>query len=197
MAVATEHGTVDVINTTKRQEWDQGKTTSNFGAKDPSSYLDTLEGARSTLEIHDNGIFDIKWSPDDRVLATASGDNTIRISNPHAWRGESLQTLSEHSSTVKCLAWDPNHNELLASAGRDGCICLWDLRESRRQEDGMDVDDDILKPTAKIVYAHEPIAGKPTKRGRTVLASRGVTSLVYSPTSSYEVISGGSGDGYV
>lgn len=60
----------------------------------------------------------------------------------------------------------------------------------------MDVDDDTMKPTIKIPYAHEPAAGKPIKRGRTVLAARGVTSLVYSPTS-YEVVSSGSADGYV
>lgn len=151
------------------------------------------EPARSTLEVHENGIFDIKWSPDDRVLATASGDHSIRICDPHAWRGEPLHVLRGHSSTVKCLAWDPNNKDLLASAGRDGRIFLWDLREPHRQEDAMDVDDDtdVFKPTATVSYAHESVAGKPGRKGRTVLAARAVTSLVYSPTSSYEVISGG------
>ncbi|KAH8113389.1 WD40 repeat-like protein [Phellopilus nigrolimitatus] len=177
LAVATEQGTIDILKTTKRRDWDP-------------------EPSRTTLQVHNNGIFDIKWSPSDSLIATASGDRSIRITDPHSPAGTALHVLSGgHSSTVKCVAWDPSHNDLLVSGGRDGSICLWDLRESKRG--GLNQDDDASgqKPVVTIPYAHETIAGKPAKRGRILLVPKSVTSVLYLPDSPNKIISGGSGDG--
>lgn len=85
---------------------------------------------------------------------------------------------------MKCLAWDPQHHDLLASGGRDGNICLWDCRLSK--DEG---------PALVISYAHEPSPGKPVKKGRTVLRPKTVTALVYAPGDVHHIISGGAGDG--
>ncbi|THH09051.1 hypothetical protein EW145_g2286 [Phellinidium pouzarii] len=179
LAIATEQGTVDILSTAKRRDWDP-------------------EGTRITLQIHNNGIFDVKWSPSDSYVATASGDRSICITDPQSSTGTALHNLNAgHSSTVKCVTWDPLHNDLLASGGRDGCICLWDLRVGNQVAHSQDEGDGRRKPVMSIPYAHEIVASKPTKKGRVVLAPRSVTSLAYLEDAPYEIISSGSGDGII
>lgn len=146
------------------------------------------EHPRTKLEVHRNGIFDVKWSLCDTLLATVSGDHTARITDVRAEK--TLHILKGHSSTVKCVVWDPNHPELLSTAGRDGCISLWDVREKSGK-------DGHLSPVIGVSWAHEQQAGKPTRKGKATSAARSVTSLLYLPYSPYEIVSSGSTDGSV
>ncbi|EJD01031.1 WD40 repeat-like protein [Fomitiporia mediterranea MF3/22] len=177
LAVATEQGTVDILNTKKRQDWDP-------------------EPSRTTLQIHNNGIFDVKWSPSDARIATASGDRTVAITDPNSSGGTALYSLNGgHFHTVKCVAWDPASNNLLVSGGRDGCIFLWDLRTSGAGNSEQGESDGRWKPVLSFPYAHEVVPGKAAKRGRTSLAPKSVTSIAYLPDSSHEIVSSGSSDG--
>lgn len=143
------------------------------------------------MHIHTNGIFDVKWSPSDNFIATASGDRTVTITDPSSSTGAVLYQLVGHSHTVKCVAWDPRSNDLLVSGGRDGSICLWDLRAKRR---GSNVHQ---RPVLSIPFVHEDVPGKATRKGRVSLTPRSVTSLVYVPDSSHEIISSGASNGFV
>ena len=67
----------------------------------------------------------LKWSPDNRQLASGGNDNQLCIwdlSNP-------VPTLkfTEHSAAVKAIAWSPHQHGLLASGGgtADRCIRFW------------------------------------------------------------------------
>ena len=147
--------------------------------------LNSQENRRTALQIHNNGIFDVKWSNSDKLLATASGDWTVRITDPQSTSGEPIHDLKGgHSSTVKCLAWSPSHEALLASGGRDGNICLWDCRTSNSEG-----------PALTICHAHEPNPGRPERKGRVTLRPRTVTGLAYVPDNTFHIISGGAGDG--
>ncbi|KAI9001274.1 WD40 repeat-like protein [Trametes punicea] len=179
LAVATEQGTVDILNTSKRDEWD-------------------VEPQRVTLQPHANGIFDVRWSPSDTLLATASGDHSIRIttlSSSVSAEQRTLHTLRGHEGTVKSIAWDPAHDSaVLCSGGRDGRICLWDLRAGERSAAGE------LAPVLSIPKAHD-LEGKrarPKAPRRKVVAGvpvQGITHLLYTDTHPYGIVSSCSSDG--
>ena len=149
-----------------------------------------VDPQRIDHDIHENGIFDLQWSSDDRSLATCSGDHTARITDVTA--GKTLHILRGHTSTVKTVTWDPQHVSLLCTGGRDGGIRVWDLR--------------IAGSTTRGLASHSPVTvidgahgedKRTNKGGRRKLAptARTVTSLVYAEGRSERLISSGSFDG--
>ncbi|KAF4574732.1 hypothetical protein EYR36_006082 [Pleurotus pulmonarius] len=170
LAVSTEAGSIHILNTRYRSDWES-------------------ESSRTTIHAHENGIFDVKWNKLDTLLATASGDQSTRILCPRT--SSCLHTLRGHSSTAKCVAWDPNHQDLLSTGGRDGSICLWDLRVAESR------NGDFLAPIFKIDNAQRDVNEK-KPRGRKpkmqpTLPS--ITSILYPETEPYQLISSGSADG--
>ena len=68
-------------------------------------------------------VFGVAFSPDGRLLATASSDETARLWDPAT--GDCLRTLTGHDSSVGGVAFSPD-GRLLATAGSDGTARLWD-----------------------------------------------------------------------
>ena len=154
------------------------------------SRLRTVEPTRIDHNIHENGIFDLQWSPDDALLATCSGDHTARITE--VTTGKALHVLRGHTSTVKTVTWDPQHVSLLSTGGRDGGICVWDLRIAGSTTHGLTSQS----PVTVIDGAHGEDK-RPNRGGRRKVAptARTVTSLVYAEGRSAGLISSGSFDG--
>ncbi|KAF0698047.1 Aste57867_11295 [Aphanomyces stellatus] len=79
------------------------------------------------LKNHTMDVQDVAWSPDDRMLATCSIDNTILI-----WSMDQISSimthpihhLTGHNGWVKGVAWDPV-GKYLSSAGEDKSIIMW------------------------------------------------------------------------
>ncbi|KZP12082.1 WD40 repeat-like protein [Athelia psychrophila] len=172
LAIATEQGSVHIIDTSKRRDWD-------------------YEPQRTTLQPHDNGTFDIKWNHNDTLLASVSGDLTTQISCVESQR--SLYALNGHTSTVKCVVWDPEHRELLSTGGRDGVIHVWDLRTESARRNHNDVP--TLTPVLRIADAHEEGPKGKVRKKKSTAANRTVTSLTYAAGQPYNLISSGSNDG--
>lgn len=201
LAVATEQGTVHVLDTSRRRDWDVG-TLRPPVIPSIKSHMHSLEPQRTTFQAHVNGIFDVKWSPSDTLLATASGDQSVSITSIEGYAGGStLHTLRGHESTVKCVAWDPNYGgDVLCSGGRDGSIRLWDLRvgEAHSGEE----DAGTLVPVLTIPKAHESDVGTPKPKGRrgkltTAVPLKGITHLLYTDAHPYGIVSSSSFDGCV
>jgi ribosome assembly protein 4 len=77
----------------------------------------------SSLEGHTKEILSVAFSPNGAVLATGSGDCTVRL-----WDLATETPIASgavHKNWVLCIAWSPNA-KLLASGGMDNLVVLWD-----------------------------------------------------------------------
>eukprot|EP01130_Rhizamoeba_saxonica_P002527 TRINITY_DN12314_c0_g1_i1.p1 TRINITY_DN12314_c0_g1~~TRINITY_DN12314_c0_g1_i1.p1 ORF type:complete len:495 (-),score=106.37 TRINITY_DN12314_c0_g1_i1:169-1653(-) len=77
----------------------------------------------SSLPGHTEAILDVSFSPDGLLLATASGDTTIRL-----WETSTCTPYKEckgHSNWVLCVVWSPDGRKL-ASGSMDKTIRIWD-----------------------------------------------------------------------
>ncbi|GER34918.1 WD-repeat cell cycle regulatory protein [Striga asiatica] len=84
----------------------------------PSDYISKLTG-------HKSEVCGLKWSHDDRELASGGNDNQLLVWNQHS--RQPILKLTEHTAAVKAIAWSPHQNGLLASGGgtADRCIRFW------------------------------------------------------------------------
>src|SRR5712691_9273568 len=76
-----------------------------------------------TLRGHTGWIGRIAWSPDGRMLASPSYDQTIRLWD--AETGELLRTVGGNEGKVFGVAFDPV-GRMLASASTDNTVELWE-----------------------------------------------------------------------
>ena len=65
----------------------------------------------------------VSWSPDNRYIASGSGDCTIKIWDAHS--GTCIHTLQGHSGIVCSVAWSPD-SKYIASGTGDKTIRVWD-----------------------------------------------------------------------
>ena len=86
---------------------------------------------------HSRPVYDIDWCHQTGLIATACGDDAIRVfkedTNNVSDAVNSPNFICEinqsdaHSSDVNCIAWNPVVEGLLASCGDDGDVKLWQI----------------------------------------------------------------------
>ncbi len=75
------------------------------------------------LSGHSNAVWSVTFSSDGQIIASASGDSTIKL-----WKidGTLLRTFNEHRGSVWSVVFSPN-GQTIASAGEDTTIKLWKI----------------------------------------------------------------------
>ena len=76
-----------------------------------------------TLEGHRDWVESVAFSPDGKLLASGSWDNTIKIWDVETWH--CVQTLVGHQSGIESVSFS-NDGKLLASGSRDNTVKIWD-----------------------------------------------------------------------
>jgi eukaryotic-like serine/threonine-protein kinase len=70
----------------------------------------------------------VSWSPDGRLIASASDDTYVIVFD--AATGKRRVLYTGHTKEVKTVDWAPN-GRLIASAGQDGTVQIWDANTGR------------------------------------------------------------------
>ncbi|WZZ18284.1 hypothetical protein YC2023_111373 [Brassica napus] len=80
------------------------------------------------LEGHTDRVWNAAWNPVSPILASCSGDNSVRIWEQSSLsRSWSCKTVLEetHTRTVRSCSWSPS-GKLLATASFDGTTAIWE-----------------------------------------------------------------------
>ena len=85
------------------------------------------------LVSHKQEICGLKWSFDDRQLASGGNDNKLFVWHMHGDPSCPLYKFNDHSAAVKAVAWSPHQHGLLASGGgtADRHIRFWNTLTGR------------------------------------------------------------------
>jgi eukaryotic-like serine/threonine-protein kinase len=144
IAAVDSDGSARIIETERGEEVHSFRIASGIGQKQSLAYSpdgrllagtgevgtqidiwDTRTYRRSTrLTGHEGPVFSVAFSRDGHLLASASGDHTVRVWELAA--AKCVAALTGHTDSVFNAVFHPD-GKRLASAGRDRAIWLWDL----------------------------------------------------------------------
>lgn len=89
--------------------------------------------------------FDISAVGEHSLVATASDQQFIRLLDLRTT--SSSHTLTSHSERTLSVKWSPKHANILASAGSDGAVRVWDIRRSNACVASLDMQQVNDNPT--------------------------------------------------
>lgn len=99
---------------------------------DKNSWLDIPTGKlRQTLSDHTADVYCVVFSPQGDLLASGSGDKTIRLWD--ARTRKTIRILEGHGDVVRSVAFSPDQKTLV-SGSKDQTVRLWDVATGQLQQ---------------------------------------------------------------
>ncbi|MEH1884279.1 WD40 repeat domain-containing protein, partial [Nostoc sp.] len=77
-----------------------------------------------TLTGHTNSVLGVSFSPDGKMLASGSAENTVKLWDTST--GKEIKTLTGHTNSVRGVSFSPD-GKMLASGSDDNTVKLWRL----------------------------------------------------------------------
>ncbi|GAB5592441.1 hypothetical protein Unana1_07341 [Umbelopsis nana] len=179
LAVADEDGKISLLET------------------DKDAYVEH-ETQRTSFYAHKNAVIDVKWSRDDDILLTASGDRTARLFDTETQ--ECIATMAGHEMTLKCANFHPTNKNLIVTGSKDGMIKIWDTRVCGVRSN--DEEEMVHTAIKTIPYAHDEERAKKRRRilnskSKPQPLERSVTAALFLPHKDNIIASSGSYDGKI
>ncbi len=93
--------------------------------------IDASTGKVNTVieSAHDDTVFDLKFSPDGSLFATASADKLVVVRDSKTY--DPVMTLEGHTGFVLATAFGPE-GKRIASAGDDEAIKVWEVKTGKQ-----------------------------------------------------------------
>jgi len=85
-----------------------------------------IKTGRNTLTYsgHTDSVRAVAWSPDGRLIASASNDTTVHVWNPET--GRALYKYSGHHDWATSVAWSTDASRIV-SASNDKTVQIWSM----------------------------------------------------------------------
>jgi chromosome transmission fidelity protein 4 len=96
---------------------------------DGPSLVRKVDGLIKTVETDDEICTKVVWHPDGRAFAAPTATRDIQVMSRNDWENQRA-FMNGHTADITALAWSPN-GAMLASAGKDGKILLWDSKTQK------------------------------------------------------------------
>lgn len=110
-----------------------------------------IDGIIGSLETDAEASAHVAWHPDGRAFAVPTPTRDIQVISRNDWEKQRVFS-GGHEGEITALAWSPN-GALLASAGRDGKILLWETKTQSvvARYDYAGVQNIVWHPTNNLV----------------------------------------------
>jgi ribosome assembly protein RRB1 len=103
---------------------------------------------------HESDINVIHWNPKDPFIASGGDDCALRIWDLRnfATGGSVAEFKNHHKGPICSVEWSPHESTMLASAGEDDQIAIWDLAMERDPEET--AEEEVELP-AQLMFVHQ------------------------------------------
>ena len=151
-------------------------------------FLDIASGEiKRALSVHTNYVYVANFSPNAKLLATSSRDNTARILDVAS--GQTLHTFGGFRCAVKAAEFSPD-GRTVAASGNDGMVKFWDVKTGKELKSLVHRDSpDIDMSTYAFLFSRD---------GKQVYAANGDGTIsVWDVATGKEIRNWKAHDGYV